>query len=259
MSNKLANLVDQALIGDPTAKAILRKIADQGNDFGEGCWSGHEYIAQCVEFGRQTVSAKCSWLKDQGLLDWDTRPGNSNLYYVNEDALVEKRNPWFDKHKKDMSVRTTGVSGKPTGDVGDDDTSLKVTTIEPTYIDDVDGVPDELMMEWDTFLKGWAHYFPGKTQPRPGNAKLRNKFKTRMKGTQWRGTWKQAIKTASKLSWTHQEGWFKAEWVLHNDENIFKLLDGTFDFKGGQLPPERVADPVSTNSIWDKRRKPKEE
>ena len=36
---------------------------------------------------------------------------------------------------------------------------------------------------------------------------------------------------AKKLDWPHEEGWFKAGWFLHNDENYLKLLDGTFDFK----------------------------
>ena len=31
-----------------------------------------------------------------------------------------------------------------------------------------------------------------------------------------------------------KDGWFKAKWFVHNDDNYEKLLDGTFDFKEEQ-------------------------
>ena len=86
-------------------------------------------------------------------------------------------------------------------------------------------------MEWDNFLKGWATCFPNKAQPRPTNPSLKSKFKTRMKNARFRATWRSALWLAKDMTWTHEEGWFKAEWILKNSDNIAKLLDGTFDFK----------------------------
>lgn len=139
----------------------------------------------------------------------------------------------------------------------------KLTVSEPTYIDDKDGVPDELQMEWDTFLKGWSYYFPDKRQPRPTNATLLRKFKTRMKNTDWRANWKNAVKLASTWQWAQGEGWFKAEWILHNDDNIFKLLDGTFDFKNKTLTPNESSGKITKATgasqeqldAWKNRRK----
>jgi hypothetical protein len=251
MSNRLVNLVDQARIGNSLTKAILRKIADQSNDAGTGVWSSHEYLAWVVESTRPTVAGKCKELKDMGLLDWESRSGSTNVYSIDVDVLVKLSEPYKDRiEKMEAVIERVSAEITPDGDgvsaQGTPPVSVENTTCqqgehkslynpnEPTYIDDKDGVPDELQMEWDTFVNGWQYYFPTKTQPRRTNATLLRKFKTRMKSTDWRTNWKQAVKTASRLKWAHSEGWFKVEWILHNDENIFKLLDGTFDFKSKQ-------------------------
>lgn len=88
MSNKIVNLVDKARIGDPVAKGVLRKIADQSNDFGAGVWSSHEYLAWILEYTRVTVANKCKFLKDDlKVLDWTQRKGTSNLYTIDVDVL----------------------------------------------------------------------------------------------------------------------------------------------------------------------------
>jgi hypothetical protein len=247
MSNKIVNLVDKARVGDPVAKAVLRKIADQSNDFGGGVWSSHEHIAFCLEWSRQTVSAKCNWLKDEGWLTWENRPGTSNLYQVDLDKLGVKETDTQVSTTPTPGVKEVDTTCKPDGHKSLNSPPVVNSAVgEPAYIDDVNGAPDELAMEWDTFLKGWLHYFPTKTQPRPSNQKLRNKFATRMKDTSWRNNWKNAIKLAASWNWTHKEGWFKADWIVHNDENIHKVLDGTFDFKNRSQQQDQPAKPKGT-------------
>lgn len=139
MSNKLVNMVDKARVGDATAKSVLRKIADQSNDFGSGVWSSHEHIAWCLEITRQTVATKCAWLKDEhDLLTWETRPGTSNLYSVNVDKLETMAGVSVDDTLDDgVSAKQTGVSAETTPDVGETDSSHVLSPVlsqEPTVM-----------------------------------------------------------------------------------------------------------------------------
>lgn len=143
MSNKLVNMVDQAEIGDMYAKAVLRKIADQSNDEGQGVWSSHSYIAWCLEVSRKTVVTKCAYLHDMGLLDWELRRGTSNLYQVNPETLAKLQRVWRGENDSDMSPEVTGVLPEVTGDVTDSDTS---PLNSPNLTNDViqpDGTPVE--------------------------------------------------------------------------------------------------------------------
>lgn len=102
---------------------------------------------------------------------------------------------------------------------------------EPEYIDDVEGVPEEWLIEWFRFLEGWKYCFPDKAQPRKSNTGMKKKFKTRFKNEGFRKDWGLALIRTKTLAWAKNEGWFKAEWFVKNDDNYLKLLDGTFDFK----------------------------
>lgn len=138
MSNRLVNLVDQARIGNTIAKAILRKIADQSNDLGEGVWSSQEYLAWIVECRRQTANTHCVWLRDKlKVLDWEPRPGATNLYKINVGVLKELAEPYKDREDvfrktiERVSEIPTTVSEKPTPDVSETDTSPSVVPNEP--------------------------------------------------------------------------------------------------------------------------------
>jgi hypothetical protein len=87
MSNKVLNMVRDARIGDPTAKEVLRVVADQCNDAGTGVWSSFQYIAWCIERNRSTVIKKCNVLRDKGLLDRTKRSGTSNLWKIDLEKL----------------------------------------------------------------------------------------------------------------------------------------------------------------------------
>ena len=140
MSNKLVNLVDMARIGDSTAKAVLRKIADQSNDAGSGVWSSHNYLAWIIEVDRTTVTRKMKYLYELGVLDWQNRSGSTNTYGLNVVRLMELALPYRDRieQMEDIIARAkgvwqdaTGVSQDATGDVADGNTSPLIVPNEP--------------------------------------------------------------------------------------------------------------------------------
>lgn len=266
LSNRLLNMVRDARIGNPTAKEVLKCIADQSNDSGRGVWSSIAYFVFSTERDRSTVKRALRFLQDEDYIEhvnWTTY--GTHLWKINTDKLEAVMRPWkrgpddMDEDdieywegqsepgakRADGEVTVTLGEGQtapqaqinpnePQIEYDEDGSPLlegQVRPVEPTYIDDVDGVPDELEMEWDNFLKGWKTCFPDKAQPRRTNTSLRSKFKTRMKNADWRNNWRQALWKAKDWDWAQEEGWFKAEWVLKNNDNIHKLLDGTFDFK----------------------------
>jgi hypothetical protein len=132
-------------------------------------------------------------------------------------------------------------------DVGKTDTKQykqkETITEEPVYVNlEDDETPNEMEMELDNFLRGWKTCFPDKAQPRRSSAI--KKWKTRFKNERFRSMWRRALWETKDLTWAHNEGWFKWQWFLHNDENFEKLLDGTFDFKGGKKKDETPQETV---------------
>ena len=117
---------------------------------------------------------------------------------------------------------------------------------EPTYIDDVDGVPDERQIEWFAFIEGWEKCFPKKAQPRKTNTSLKNKFYARFKDAGFRAKWKSALWVSRDRKFLQSEGWFKAKWFLHNNDNYEKLIDGTFDFKDSGITEEAPKRKIDT-------------
>jgi carboxypeptidase C (cathepsin A) len=160
------------------------------------------------------------------------RPGTSNLYRIDVDALDALGEDWTQPIEEQWGEPAPG-EGRTTVQGGENDVlpNQEETQEEPEYVDDVHGIPDEEMMEWLNFLRGWKISFPEKAQPKKSNTKLRRKFYARLKDAGFRAKWRSALWTAKEFPWAHKEGWFKAAWFLHNDDNFEKLLDGTFDFK----------------------------
>ena len=131
---------------------------------------------------------------------------------------------------------------------------------ELEYVDDIDGVPDERQIEWLSFIAGWLECFPKKAQPRKTNTALRTKFYARLKNAGFRQDWKKALWVSRHKNFLKEEGWFKAKWFVHNNDNYEKLLDGTFDFKLKQKKEEEVMQPARkevatiTADEWSNRR-----
>lgn len=73
-------------VGDPEAKLVLLKLADQANDDGE-CWPSQRTIAAAVEASVSTVKRRLSYLVARNLLIVEERAREgglrtSNLYTV---------------------------------------------------------------------------------------------------------------------------------------------------------------------------------
>jgi hypothetical protein len=237
-------MVRDAKVGNPTAKEVLKTIADQANDKGTSVWSSIAYFIFCTERSRSSVKRALTFLKNEDFIDhigWSKY--NTHMWRINIEKLEAVARKWENPEVLDLDDLDLGQNDLGGSERTEEGSSLDqgegqsepLTPIEPleepTYIDDVGGVPSELDMEWDNFLKGWATCFPEKTQPRPSNTSLKSKFATRMKNSQWRTQWRTALWTAKDWDWAQEEGWFKVDWVLKNNDNIAKILDGTFDFK----------------------------
>lgn len=254
MSNKMLNLVRDALIGDPTAKEVLKLIADQCNDAGSGVWSSFAYIAWCLERDRSTIIKKCKLLQDEGILTSAKRQGRTNLWYISPDKLTELGRTYRDK------IEVDEVGSELETDQGDLETGVVVSgdpsPLEPQKKQEL-SVSDENFeeptyeVELDNFLIGWKTCFPNKPQPRASTAIT--KFKVRFKNEGFRANWRKALWATKDLDWAHEEGWFKWQWVLHNNENYAKLLDGTFDFKLGKdgKKPEEIVNVRLTKADFE--------
>ena len=250
MSNKILNLVRDAKIGNPTAKEVLKVIADQANDAGTSVWSSIEYFVFSTERDRSTVKRALKFLQDEGFLKhvgW-TKYG-THMWALDTWALGECVRVWQSPEEIDLEGVQTEPRGEGRLNQGEGQTepltpiepknknSFDVDTQEteePEYVNDVDGVPDERQMEWIAFIAGWLECFPMKAQPRKSNTALRTKFYARLKDAGFRANWRSALWNNKGKRYLQKDGWFKAKWFVHNDDNYEKLLDGTFDFKEEQ-------------------------
>jgi hypothetical protein len=268
-------MVRDAEIGDPTAKEVLKCIADQSNDAGTGVWSSIDYFRWSTERSRSTVKRALEYLRENEFIMPDgTSKYGTNRWVINTAKLQDLKREWrspVDKNDR-VTVDPQGQS-EPSGRVTVDlpqGQSEPLTPIEPStisesaeieYIDDVGGVPDERQIEWYAFLEGWRKCFPNKSQPLKSNTTLRNKFYTRLKDEGFRAKWREALWVSKDKQYLHDDGWFKAKWFVHNNDNYEKLLDGTFSFKekGQQVtqpaqPPAQVhVTPTEINN-WRNRR-----
>ena len=225
MSVKLMTLCFDVQGITPSEKAVLNAMADNAWDDGSSCYPSQGKLAHKTCFNKRTVGRALQGLKDKGLV---VAVGKTSMNVVEYLIDIDKVSEMAVEYAPQRPYPHDTMSNTPSqGDVE----TVSEPPDEPSYVDDIDGVPDELGMEWDNFLNGWLYCFPDKAQPRPSNTSLRNKFRTRMKNTNWRNNWRKGLMAAKKTKWAHEDGWFKAAWVLKNDDNLFKLLDGTFDFK----------------------------
>ena len=80
----------------------------------------------------------------------------------------------------------------------------------------------------------WIQLFPEKPKPRYSKSAA-GKIKTRMKEQHFRDNWKAAMLRASKSNyvWKKDTTWFDFGWLLQNDSNYEKALNGKYDVKPG--------------------------
>lgn len=127
MSVHVTSWVWKQIIGDPEAKLVLLKLADQANDDGE-CWPSRRTIAAATETSISTVSRSVTYLVDRGFLTVVERARTdggrtSNLYrfprYINTDP-------------PGLSDPPPGPTAPPPGSPGDPAPGSAVTRHEPS-------------------------------------------------------------------------------------------------------------------------------
>ena len=85
MSVKFSSAVWKAKIGDPVAKHVLLKLADNANDAGE-CWPSVASRSAETELSQRTIQTKVRFLETLGVLT-SNRGINWCKYRLNMDAL----------------------------------------------------------------------------------------------------------------------------------------------------------------------------
>lgn len=74
----------------------------------------------------------------------------------------------------------------------------------------------------------WKELFPSKPQPRPTTGTIKTKWKTRIKDNYFIENYHRALQMASMNKGLVKKSWFNFRWVIHNDINYQKLIDGEF-------------------------------
>ena len=105
----------------------------------------------------------------------------------------------------------------------------------------------------------WIQLFPDKPKPRSTKT-VNGKIKTRMSEPHFRDNWRAAMLRASKSNYVglKETTWFDFGWLLENDSNYEKALNGKYDVKPGtrtgkQQPPPRkakAANGVDPDKFW---------
>lgn len=92
-------------------------------------------------------------------------------------------------------------------------------------------VPDLLPPSCKDLADAWQRAFPDKPQPqrRPGT-RLMRKAARRMASPEFRAGWRRALDQAAANPGLRRVSWFCLEWLVANDENWRKVLDGRYDW-----------------------------
>ena len=77
----------------------------------------------------------------------------------------------------------------------------------------------------------WHNYYPDKRQY--GYDTVKAKIAARYIHAGFREHWQEALRMSCNVKALRDEGWFSFEYLIRNDTNYLKLLDGTFAFKDG--------------------------
>lgn len=89
------------------------------------------------------------------------------------------------------------------------------------------------------FLAAWATYMPNKPQPKNTTETIRKRAKARLA---MREDIIKAMRLATENPYLVSSSWFNLDYLLRNDTNAQKIIDGVFDFKN---PNSSTANPGS--------------
>ena len=117
----------------------------------------------------------------------------------------------------------------------------------------------ELKVSKDTTLRdfyselttAWHNYYPDKRQY--GYDTVKAKIAARYKHAGFREHWQEALRMSCNVKALRDEGWFSFEYLIRNDTNYLKLLDGTFAFKDGDKRTDapRKAKPIDCDDATE--------
>ena len=122
MSVKCMTWAFDIRVGDPLAKILLLKLADRSDDNGRGAYFSRNKLAEFCECSKATITRKIAYLKEQGLINVETRlrengSQTSNEYLLNL-AWEENEKPTPPDQFDQGGVRTGDQGGYSHGDQG---------------------------------------------------------------------------------------------------------------------------------------------
>jgi hypothetical protein len=260
MSNRLLNMARDAKVGNPTAKEVLKCIADQANDAGTSVWSSIGYFVFSTERSRTAVKDALRFLQDEGFIEhvgWSQY--KTHRWRINVKKLSSLKRTWRNPEEEDDLDGLVADPPQSLADQGEvvsrplTPTEPKVHTVsdeEPTLVpNDADGVPAEHIMVYHDILGIWKKKFPDKTQPQPTNRKMQMKVKARLKIPSFKERLWAAMLHAEESPSLQADSWFQLEYLLRNDDNYEKVASGEFDWKDSQnkRQPQQAKRQVDTS------------
>ena len=106
-----------------------------------------------------------------------------------------------------------------------------------------------LRVFFEELSTAWHNYYPEKRQY--GYDTVKAKIAARYKDTGFRENWTEALLKSCNVKALRDEKWFSFEYLIRNNTNYLKLLDGTFAFKDGtqrtDRDPPKLAKPVDAD------------
>ena len=100
---------------------------------------------------------------------------------------------------------------------------------------------------FDELATTWHNYYPEKRQY--GYDTVKAKIAARYKDKAFRENWAEALRQSCNVKALRSENWFSFDYLIRNNANYLKLLDGTFAFKDGtqrtDREPPKQAKPVN--------------
>jgi hypothetical protein len=206
---------------------LLLAIADSANDEGIA-WPGLAKLSKKVRLGRRHIIDLIDSLEKSGAIEVQRRKDGkinlSNVYKVVTHTALQV-------------VSTDAPPSEPQNTTPSEPQNTKVVnhSSPKSSVKRKSEPSNKPALEFDIaddFLSTWKALFPEKPQPRPET--IREKLKARMKGADFAENWKAALERAAKTRVLHNESWFNLTFLLRNDENLQKVLDGWMDWKDGE-------------------------
>ena len=106
-----------------------------------------------------------------------------------------------------------------------------------------------LRVFFEELSTAWHNYYPDKRQY--GYDTVKAKIAARYKDKGFRENWTEALLKSCNVKALRDEKWFSFEYLIRNNTNYLKLLDGTFAFKDGDKRTDREPPKLAKVAIAD--------